>query len=88
MGGVPQLDPTIEMAMCASSATTMPTLATWTREVLTYIGKHADYISLRGYAPHLIEQVCNLEDASVLAQFLNSFIRHVDVVKIANLARW
>ena len=38
-------------------------------------------------APHLIEEIYNLEDALVVAQFLNSFIRHADVVKIANLAQ-
>lgn len=39
------------------------------------------------HAPHLIEEVYNLEDALVVAGFLNSFIRHADVVKIANLAQ-
>jgi alpha-N-arabinofuranosidase len=38
-------------------------------------------------APHLIEEVYNLEDALVVAGFLQSFIRHADVVKIANLAQ-
>jgi alpha-N-arabinofuranosidase len=38
-------------------------------------------------APHLIEEVYNLEDALVTAGFLNSFLRHADVVKIANLAQ-
>lgn len=38
-------------------------------------------------APHLLEEVYNLEDALVVAQFLNSFVRHADVVKIANLAQ-
>jgi len=39
------------------------------------------------FAPHLIEEVYNLEDALVVAGFLNSFIRHVDMLKIANLAQ-
>jgi alpha-N-arabinofuranosidase len=39
------------------------------------------------FAPHLIEEVYNLEDALVVAGFLNSFIRHADVVKIANIAQ-
>lgn len=38
-------------------------------------------------APHLIEEVYNLEDALVVALFLGSFVRHADVVKIANLAQ-
>jgi len=36
---------------------------------------------------HLIEEIYNLEDALVVAGFLNSFIRHADCVKIANLAQ-
>ncbi|NQU76908.1 MAG: alpha-N-arabinofuranosidase, partial [Planctomycetes bacterium] len=39
------------------------------------------------FAPHLLEEVYNLEDALVVAQFLNSFIRHADSVRIANLAQ-
>jgi alpha-N-arabinofuranosidase len=39
------------------------------------------------FAPHLVEEVYNLEDALVAAGFLNSFIRHADAVKIANLAQ-
>ena len=39
------------------------------------------------FAPHLIEEVYNLEDALVVAGFLNSFIRHAEVVKIANIAQ-
>ena len=38
-------------------------------------------------APHLIEEVYNLEDALVVAGFLNSFVRHADSVKIANIAQ-
>ncbi len=38
-------------------------------------------------APHLIEEVYNLEDALVAAGFLHSFVRHADAVKIANLAQ-
>jgi len=39
------------------------------------------------FAPHLIEEIYNLEDALVVAGFLHSFLRHADVVKIANLAQ-
>ncbi|MEM7333856.1 MAG: alpha-L-arabinofuranosidase C-terminal domain-containing protein [Chloroflexota bacterium] len=38
-------------------------------------------------APHLIEEAYNLEDALVVAGFFNSFIRHADVLKIANIAQ-
>ena len=39
------------------------------------------------FAPPLIEETYNLEDALVVAGFLNSFIRHADVVRIANIAQ-
>jgi alpha-N-arabinofuranosidase len=38
-------------------------------------------------APHLIEEVYNLEDALVVAQWLNVFLRKCDVIKIACLAQ-
>ncbi len=38
-------------------------------------------------APHLVEEVYNLEDSLVVAGFLNSFLRHADVLKIANIAQ-
>ena len=40
-----------------------------------------------GQAPHLCEEVYNLEDALVVAQYLNAFIRRADVVKIACIAQ-
>ncbi len=44
--------------------------------------------SAKGEFPaHLIEEVYNLEDALVVAGFLQSFVRHADCVKIANLAQ-
>ena len=39
------------------------------------------------FAPPLIEERYNLEDALIVAMFLMSFIRHADCVKIANLAQ-
>jgi alpha-N-arabinofuranosidase len=38
-------------------------------------------------APHLLEEPYNLEDALVCAQYLNSFIRNADVVKMACIAQ-
>jgi alpha-N-arabinofuranosidase len=38
-------------------------------------------------APPLIEEIFSLEDALVVAGFLHSFLRHADVVKVANLAQ-
>jgi alpha-N-arabinofuranosidase len=39
------------------------------------------------FAPPISEEHFNLEDALVVAGFLNSFIRHADSVKIANIAQ-
>jgi len=53
-----------------------------------YRARHGEHVDGRGkFAPHLLEEVYNLEDALVAASFLNSFIRHADSVKIANLAQ-
>ena len=38
-------------------------------------------------APHLSEEVYNLEDALVIAQWLNVFLRRADVLKIASVAQ-
>ncbi|MFT3787206.1 MAG: alpha-L-arabinofuranosidase C-terminal domain-containing protein [Tepidisphaeraceae bacterium] len=53
-----------------------------------YRARSGEHVDGRGkFAPHLLEEVYNLEDALVAAGFLNSFIRHADSVKIANLAQ-
>ena len=147
-------DPSIELVVCGSCETGLPTYMEWDRVVLEYVGSYADYISLHRYvgkwkdttadylaitnsidqqieeldavcryaqakarskkryylcfdewnvwyrtqvdvpvnghgkfAPHLVEEEYTLEDALVVAGFLNSFLRHADVVKIANLAQ-
>ncbi|MCP3989885.1 MAG: alpha-N-arabinofuranosidase [Actinomycetia bacterium] len=49
--------------------------------------KESDMNGAGQVAPHLIEERYNLEDALVVAGFLNSFIRHADVVRVANLAQ-
>ncbi|HVO72331.1 MAG TPA: alpha-L-arabinofuranosidase C-terminal domain-containing protein [Aggregatilineaceae bacterium] len=46
-----------------------------------------DQNSRSRFAPHLLEEEYNLEDALVIAGLLNSFIRHADILKIANLAQ-
>ncbi|MBN1993429.1 MAG: alpha-N-arabinofuranosidase [Anaerolineae bacterium] len=53
-----------------------------------YRARTQEHVDGQGkFAPHLIEEVYNLEDALVVAGFLNSFIRHADILKIANLAQ-
>jgi alpha-N-arabinofuranosidase len=53
-----------------------------------YRARHGEHLDGKGkFAPHLLEEHYNMEDALVAAGFLNSFIRHADSVKIANLAQ-
>jgi alpha-L-arabinofuranosidase len=53
-----------------------------------YRARDGEFADGRGkFAPHLLEEVYNLEDALVVAGFLNSFVRHADSVKVANLAQ-
>lgn len=147
-------DPSIELVLCGSSNSQMPTYPEWDRVVLElaweqvnyhslhyYANNHANdtasYLSLSaefeafvdtlsgvlryvkaknrskhdvflswdewnvwykahltkdvqgawGQAPHLIEEVYNLEDALVAAQWMNVFLRKSDVLKVACLAQ-
>ncbi len=53
-----------------------------------YRTQNAESVNGHGkFAQHLVEEEYNLEDALVVAGFLNSFIRHAHIVKIANLAQ-
>jgi alpha-N-arabinofuranosidase len=144
-------DPSIKLALCGSSGTTLPTFPDWDRAVLEACWEHVDYLSLHYYAgnrendtasylastaqfeaqldtlaatlcyvksklrsrhavylswdewnvwykdqtmlggwteaPHLVEEIYNFEDALVVAQWMNVFLRRCDVLKIACLAQ-
>ncbi|HET6427426.1 MAG TPA: alpha-L-arabinofuranosidase C-terminal domain-containing protein [Phycisphaerae bacterium] len=148
---IKDVDRTVELVVCGSCGTTMPTYMEWDRVALEAMGDLADYLSIHRYvgnrnddtadylavtgsidrqieqadavcryvqarrrsakrayvcfdewnvwyknhqtdgagqvAPPLLEEVYNLEDALVVAGFLHSFLRHADVLKIANLAQ-
>jgi alpha-L-arabinofuranosidase len=38
-------------------------------------------------APHLLEEIYELQDALVCAQYINAFVRHADLVKVACIAQ-
>ncbi len=147
-------DPLIDLILCGSSNSNMPTYPDWDRTALEWCWDQVDYHSLHYYAnnndndtdsylalsaefedfidtltgvlryvkakrrskhdvylswdewnvwykangsdhthglwseaPHLIEEVYNLEDALVVAQWMNVFLRKSDVLKIACLAQ-
>ncbi|MFT4030183.1 MAG: alpha-N-arabinofuranosidase [Protaetiibacter sp.] len=44
-----QLDPGIELVVCGSSSSRMPTFGNWEREVLRHSYEHVDYISCHAY---------------------------------------
>jgi alpha-N-arabinofuranosidase len=144
-------DPSIELVLCGSSNSDMPTFPEWDRVALEYCYDHVNYHSMHYYAtnydndslsylalsaeferfvdtltgvlhyvkaktrskrdvylswdewnvwykdrsgdgnwteaPHLSEEVYNLEDALVVAQWMNVFLRRSDVLKVACLAQ-
>ena len=144
-------DPSIQLILCGSSNSAMPTYPEWDRITLELCWEQVDYHSMHYYAgnwdddtgsylalsaeledfvdtltgvlryvkarnrskhdvhlswdewnvwykdrsgdgqwteaPHLSEEVYNLEDALVVAQWMNVFLRKSDVVKIACLAQ-
>jgi alpha-N-arabinofuranosidase len=144
-------DPSIQLILCGSSNSAMPTYPEWDRVTLELCWENVDYHSMHYYAgnedddtgsylalsaeleefvdtltsvlryvkaknrsthdvylswdewnvwcknrsgdgqwteaPHLSEEAYNLEDALVVAQWLNVFLRKSDVVKIACLAQ-
>ena len=53
-----------------------------------YRARDGEHVDGKGkFAPPLLEEKYNLEDALVVAGYLNAFIRHADSVKIANIAQ-
>ncbi|MCL5997006.1 MAG: alpha-N-arabinofuranosidase, partial [Chloroflexi bacterium] len=149
-------DPTIQLTLAGSSASTMPTFPEWDRVILETCWEHVDYLALHHYegnrnndpasylalavefehhvdtldvvlryvksklrskhefagmpvhlswdewnvwyknmhmqggwteAPHLVEEVYNLEDALVVAQWMSVFLRRCNVLKMACLAQ-
>ncbi len=144
-------DPSIQLVLCGSSGTGMPTFPEWDRTSLEIAWEQVDFLSLHYYAgnreddtpsylayalafeqhldalqgtlryvkaktrsahdvylswdewnvwykamvmdgewtqaPHLIEEVYNLEDALVVAQWLSVFLRRCDVLRMACLAQ-
>ncbi len=147
-------DPSIELILCGSSNSNMPTYPEWDRVALEWCWDVVDYHSMHYYAnnrdndtasylalsaefesfvdtltgvlryvkakkrskhdvylswdewnvwykasgrtfdqgkwtqaPHLVEEVYNLEDALVVAQWMNVFLRKSDVLKIACIAQ-
>jgi alpha-N-arabinofuranosidase len=144
-------DPSIQLVLCGSSNSSMPTYPEWDRTALELAWEQVDFHSMHHYAgnwdedtlsylalsaefeefvdtltgvlryvkarnrskhdvylswdewnvwykdrsgrgqwteaPHLSEEVYNLEDALVVAQWMNVFLRKADVIKIACLAQ-
>jgi alpha-N-arabinofuranosidase len=59
----------------------------WYRTMPGSLARHLVPPKVNGHAPHILEEVYTLEDALVVAGFLNSFLRNADIVRIANIAQ-
>lgn len=60
----------------------------WDEWNVWYRARHGDHMAGSWTeAPHLLEEIYNLEDALVVAQWMNVFLRKSDVVKVAALAQ-
>ncbi len=57
------------------------------REKPIYIAFDEYNVWYRAFTEQGLEEIYNLEDALVVAQFLNAFVRNADVVKMANMAQ-
>ena len=57
------------------------------REKPVYIAFDEYNVWYRVYIEQRLEEVYDLEDALVIAQFLNAFVRNADIVKMANMAQ-
>ena len=57
------------------------------RKTPIYIAFDEYNVWYRAWTAQRLEETYTLEDALVVAQFLNTFVRHADVVKIANMAQ-
>lgn len=71
------VDPTIETVACGSSATLMPTFASWDAQVLEHIDDQADFISLHRYVGNWTE---NTRDYLALTNSIDRQIEDIDAV--------
>lgn len=62
-------------------------LAQTRRETPIYIAFDEYNVWYRKFTEEGLEEIYNLEDALVVAQFLNSFVRNAHIVKMANMAQ-
>jgi alpha-N-arabinofuranosidase len=76
------IDPSIELVVCGSSSSTMPTFASWESTVLEATYDNVDYISLHNYYGNLEGDLANYLASSMdMNAFINSVISTCDYVK-------
>src|SRR5690606_34297692 len=75
------VDPSIELAVCGSSARTMPTFGEWERIVLEHTFDHVEYISLHTYLNNYAEDTAVfLASPDLMDSFIEEVVAIADAV--------
>jgi len=75
------VDPSIELCICGSASSTLPTYPEWDRVVLEYVYDKVDYISLHRYYENLGDEIDFLASYQEMNEFIRSIAATADYVK-------
>ncbi len=75
------IDDSIELVVCGSATTSMPTYPEWDRKVLEYTYDHVDYLSLHRYYENLGDDFNFLASFQDMDNFINTIVGTADYVK-------
>jgi len=75
------VDPSIELCICGSASSKMPTYPEWDRVVLEYVYDNVDYISLHRYYENLGDEIDFLASYQEMNEFIRSIAATADYVK-------
>ena len=75
------VDPSIELCVCGSSTSWLPSYPEWDRVVLEYVYDKVDYISLHRYYENLGDELSFLASYSEMNEFIRSVAATADYVK-------
>jgi alpha-N-arabinofuranosidase len=75
------VDPSIELCVCGSSTSWLPTYPEWDRVVLEYVYDHVDFISLHRYYENQGNELDFLASYQEMNEFIHSIASTADYVK-------
>jgi len=75
------VDPGIELCICGSASSTLPTYPEWDRVVLEYVYDKVDYISLHRYYENLGDEIDFLASYQEMDEFIKTIAATADYVK-------